>query len=338
MKKIFLKTKNFYIKHKKAINTASRIIISIGLIVYLITTQFKDFKTIASTLKNINIALILLSFSTHIYGIWVTAYRWQILLKTQNIRLSVLSLSSSTLIGQFFNNFLPTSIGGDVYRAYDVTKKTGFPMSSSISVLVVERLSGIIASAVFATAALFLGFTTIGGKSIIIPILIFLAISILIFFLILNPNILGIQKLAKKIKLFEKILEKLKNVYHTFLSFKKYKWVLIKVLFYSLTLQFAVIINYWLASRSLGINLDLTAFIFIVPVVSIIAMLPISLGGIGVREGSLVFIMVSLGAHNEKAAMCSLLLFAMLLIMGIIGGLIYAIRPFLARKDKDRII
>jgi len=338
MKKIFKKIRNFYRKNKKVINTALRIIISAGLIVYLITTQFKDFKTIASTLKDISITLILLSFSTHIYGIWITAYRWQTLLKTQNIKLSILSLSSSTLIGQFFNNFLPTSIGGDVYRAYDVTKKTAFPMSSSVSVLVVERLSGIIASAVFATAALFLGFTTIGGKSIIIPILIFLVISVIIFFLILNPNILGIRKLAKKIKFLEKILKKLKNVYDTFLSFKKYKWVLVKVLFYSLTLQFAVIVNYWLASRSLGINLDLTAFIFIVPVVSIIAMLPVSLGGIGVREGSLVFIMVSLGAQNAKAAMCSLLLFAMLLIMGIIGGLIYAIRPFLAKKDKDRII
>ncbi len=338
MKKIFKKIRDFYAKHKKVINTALRIIISLGLIIYLITTQFKDFKTIASTLKDISILLILLSFSTHIYGIWITAYRWQTLLKTQNIRLSVLSLSSSTLIGQFFNNFLPTSIGGDVYRAYDVTKKTGFPMSSSVSVLVVERFSGIIASAVFATAALFLGFTTIGGKSIVIPILIFLAISIIIFFLILNPNILGIRKLAKKIKFLEKILEKLRNVYNTFLTFRKYKWILIKVLFYSLTLQFAVIVNYWLASRALGINLDLTAFIFIVPVVSIIAMLPISLGGIGIREGSLVFMMVSLGAQNAKAAMCSLLLFAMLLIMGIIGGLIYAVRPFLAKKEKDRII
>ncbi|MCE5328763.1 flippase-like domain-containing protein [bacterium] len=332
MKKIFKNIRDFYKKHKKVINITLRIIISAGLIIYLVMTQFKDFKTIASTLKEISIPLILLSFSTHIYGIWITAYRWQTLLKTQDIRLSILSLSSSTLVGQFFNNFLPTSIGGDVYRAYDVTKKSGFPMSSSVSVLVVERFSGIIASAVFATAALFLGFTTIGGKSVIIPILIFLAVSIIIFFLILNPNVLGIRKLAKKIKFLEKILEKLRNVYHTFLSFKKYKWVLIKVLFYSLTLQFAVIVNYWLASRALGINLDLTAFIFIVPIVSIISMLPVSLGGIGVREGSLVFMMVSLGAQNAKAAMCSLLLFAMLLIMGIIGGLIYAIRPFLARK------
>jgi len=242
------------------------------------------------------------------------------------------------LIGMFFNNFLPTSIGGDLYRAYDITKKADFPMSSSISVLVVERLSGIIASAVFAVAALFLGFTAIGGKSVIIPIIIFLIASLFIFFLILNPKIFGVQKFAGRIKFIQKMIDKLKNVYHTFLTFKEYKWVLVKVMFYSLTLQFAVIINYWLASRALNINLGLTAFIFIVPIVSIISMLPISLGGIGVREGSLVFIMVSLGASNEKSAMVSLLLFAMILFFGIIGGLIYAIRPLLAKKEKDRLL
>ena len=338
MKKFFTKIRSFYIGHKKLINIVLRTIISLGLIIYLAITQFKDFKTIASTLKDISPVLILLSFSTHIYGIWITAFRWQTLLKTQGVRLSVLSLSSSTLIGQFFNNFLPTSIGGDVYRAYDVTKKSNFPMSSSVSVLVVERLSGIIASGAFAAAALFLGFTAIGGKSIVIPIIIFLAVSIFIFFLILNPNILGLHKLAKKVKFLQKILEKLRNVYDTFLSFKSHKWTLVKVIFYSLTLQFAVIINYWLASKSLGIPLNLGVFIFIVPVVSIISMLPISLGGIGVREGFLVFLMVSLGAQNAKAAMCSLLLFAMLLVIGIIGGLIYAIRPLLAKKERGRLV
>jgi len=338
MRKIIEYIRNFYRKYKKIINTTLRIIISLGLIVYLIISQFKDFKTISSTLRNLNILFLTLSFLTHIYGIWLTAFRWQTLLKTQGVHLSVLSLTSSTLIGQFFNNFLPTSIGGDVYRAYDVSKKSGFPMSSSVSVIVVERLSGIIASAVFAVAALFLGFTAIGGKSIIIPIVIFLVISLIVFFLILNPNIFGINKKLKKIKFLEKFLSKLKNVYNTFLTFKNYKWTLVKVIFYSLTLQFAVIINYWLASKALGIPLDLTAFIFIVPVVSIIAMLPISLGGIGVREGSLVFLMVSLGAQNAKAAMCSLLLFAMLIIIGIVGGIIYGVRPFLAKKEKDRLI
>jgi glycosyltransferase 2 family protein len=102
----------------------------------------------------------------------------------------------------------------------------------------------------------------------------------------------------------------------------------------SLALQFGVILHYWLAARSLGINLSLTSFFFIVPVVTIIAMLPITIGGTGLRENVLVFFMVALGAQSEKSAMTSLLLFAMLLILGIIGGVIYAVRPFILRQSR----
>jgi len=124
------------------------------------------------------------------------------------------------------------------------------------------------------------------------------------------------------------------EIYHTFLSFKKYKLALFEALFCSLALQFGVICNYYLAARSLGVNLSLASFIFIVPVVATIAMLPITIGGTGLRENALVFFMVALGAQNEKAAMTSLVLFAMLLVLGIIGGIIYAVRPFILKQSQ----
>ncbi|MFZ3106734.1 MAG: lysylphosphatidylglycerol synthase domain-containing protein, partial [Candidatus Hydromicrobium sp.] len=122
--------------------------------------------------------------------------------------------------------------------------------------------------------------------------------------------------------------EKLYNVYKTLMSFKKYKMALIKVLIFSFLLQFAVILNYFLAARALGINLTLTTFIFIVPVVATIAMIPISIGGIGLRENSFVFILVAMGTANEKAALCSLLIFFMLVLVGIAGGIVYIVRPY----------
>ena len=93
-----------------------------------------------------------------------------------------------------------------------------------------------------------------------------------------------------------------------------------------------IILNYYLAARALDIDLGLIAFIFIVPVVATIAMLPISIGGIGLRENSLVFIMVAMGVINEKAAIFSLLIFAMFLILGLLGGITYIVRPFFERR------
>jgi glycosyltransferase 2 family protein len=334
--------KSFYKNHKKKIFTILRIVVSIGLIAYLIKSQFKDLKTILDMVKTVNVSLLLASASFHILGIWLSALRWQILLKTQDIKISQGYLSSSFLIGSFFNNILPTSIGGDIFRSLDAANKAKISVGKSASVLVIDRFAGVISAAIYAVIALFLGFATIGTTSYVIPIVIFFVICIILGFLILNPSILKLNKIVGKIKFLSKIKEKLVEVYHTFLSFKKFKLALAEALFCSLVLQFGVICNYYLAARSLGVNLSFASFIFIVPVVATIAMLPITIGGTGLRENTLVFFMVALGVQNEKAAMTSLALLAMLLILGVIGGIIYAVRPFVlkqsrpSRKDLDK--
>jgi len=318
---------SFYRENKKLILLLVRIIISVSLIVFLVKTQFKDIRSALEIIKSVNKPLLILSLSTHIFGIWITAVRWNTLLGTQKVKLGTTTLTLTVLIGFFFNNFLPTSIGGDVFRTYDAAKKANIPIETSASIIIVERFSGIISASTYAIIALFLGFTAIGNRSFIIPVIIFFIICIIIAFLILNPSILRLNKLINKIKFLKKVKEKLANIYFTFLSFKKFKWVLVRVMIYSFLLQFAVILNYFLAAKSLGINLNLTAFIFIVPVVTIIAMVPISIGGIGIRENTLVFIITAMGVGSEQAAICALLIFLMLIFIGIIGGITYSVRP-----------
>ncbi len=324
----------FYRKNRKTILLLVRIAISASLIFYLIRTQIKAFSDIIEILKSSNKFLLLLSLSTHALGTYITAVRWKALLNTQKVKLSTATLSITVLIGSFFNNFLPTSIGGDVFRAYDASKKGNIPLGTSASVILVERFSGVVSAATYAIIALFLGFTTIGHRSVIIPIIIFFVISLILSFLIINPSLFKLDKISRKFKLIRKLTEKLSNVYNTLASFKKYKAVLVEVLIFSFLLQFTVILNWWLASMALGIDLSLTAFIFIVPVVATIAMIPISVGGIGLRENSLVFIMVAMGVNNEKAVLCSLLILLMLIIMGAIGGVIYIVRPYFEGRSK----
>ena len=324
---------SFYKKNRKTILLFFRIAISVSLIAYLIVTQFKDLKNVADILKTANIYLLLLSLSTHIFGVWITAVRWKTLLDTQKAGLGA---RTSVLIGFFFNNFLPTSIGGDVFRAYDASRKGKIQIGTSASIILVERFSGVIAAATYAIVALFLGFTAIGNQSVVIPIVIFFAITIILAFLIINPSILRIDRFFDRFRILRKLKGKLSGVYKTLQSFKKYKMALVKILVFSFLLQFAVILNYYLAARALGIELGLASFLFIVPVVTIIAMLPISIGGIGLRENSLVLIMIALGAANDKATLVSLLTFMMLIIVGIIGGITYNIRPYIeARTGKN---
>ena len=328
---------SFYRKNKRTILLILRIAISVSLIAFLIRTQFKDFGTAIDTLRLSHKGLLLLSFSTHIAGIWITAERWRILLKAQNARLGVGSLSVTVLIGFFFNNFLPTSIGGDVFRVYDSAKKANMPVEKSASIVLVERFSGIVSAAIFAIVALFLGFTAIGDQSVIIPIIIFFVISLIIGFFLINPSFFKLDRLVDRIVFLKKIRNKLSNIYHTLKSFKKSKIALVQTLLYGLLLQFMVILNYFLAARALGIELGLVTFIFLVPVVLVIAMLPISIGGMGLRENSTVFILVAMGVIREDAALFSLIIFAMLILFGAFGGIAYVVRPFFDNRIKNRI-
>ncbi len=324
----------FYRKNKKSILLALRIIISVSLIAFLIRTQFNDLKSALIILRSASKNLILLSLSTHLAIILITALRWKTLLNTQKAKLGIGVLTFSVAIGFFFNNFLPTSIGGDVFRTYDAAKKGRIRIGTSASIILVERFSGVISAATYAIIALFLGFTYIGNRSVMIPIIIFFVVTIILAFLIINPHILKLDRLFARFKFLSNLNERVSNIFKTLKSFKKFKWALVKVLAYSFIIQFAFIMNYYLAARALGIGLNLTTYIFIVPVVAAIAMIPISIGGIGLRENSVVFILVAFGVTREKAAVLSLILFAMLIFSGIIGGIIYIVRPYFENKFK----
>ena len=326
----------FYRKNKKPILLTARVMISILLIVFLIKTKLKDFSDVIEILKSSDKILLLLSFSTHALGVYITAVRWKTLLDTQKVKLSTATLSATVLIGSFFNNFLPTSIGGDVFRTYDASKKGNITLGASTSIILVERLSGVVSASIYAMVALFLGFTAIGHQSVIIPIIIFFVIAVTFAFLIINPSLFKLDKVFNRFKFIRKLKEKLSSAYDTLISFKKYKRALIVVLIFSFLLQFTVILNWFLAAKALGINLNIEAFIFIVPVVSTIAMVPISVGGIGVRENSLVFIMVAMGVANDKAVLCSLLILFMIVLVGIVGGITYSIRPYFKSKFKEK--
>jgi len=323
---------SFYRENRKVLLFTLRISISLSLIAVLVTTQLKDFGLALDILKSSHIGFLLLSFATHFVGLWITAERWRILLRAQNIGLGMGTITLTVLIGFFFSNFLPTTIGGDVYRIYDSSKRAKIPVEKAASVILVERFSGVVSAATYAVVALFLGFTAIGEQSVIIPIVIFFSVTIILGFLLINPSLLRLDRLVQRIGFLNKIRERLRNIYHTLRGFKQTKPALVYALLYSFAMQFMIILNYYLAARALDIELGLIAFIFIVPVVATIAMLPISIGGIGLRENSLVFIMVAMGVINEKAAIFSLLIFAMFLILGLLGGIAYIIRPFFERR------
>ena len=132
--------KNYLIFFGKAV-------VSIALIWYLLSIT--EFSAVFASLRSATPFWLLLSFITLLIGKILTSYRWQVLLKAQNIVIPLRFLIASVFVGQFFNSFLPTTVGGDAMRAYDTASQSNEATKSVISVFA-DRLIGVFALALLA--------------------------------------------------------------------------------------------------------------------------------------------------------------------------------------------
>jgi len=99
-----------------------------------------------------------------------------------------------------------------------------------------------------------------------------------------------------------------------------------------MTIQGFFLLSYYLISVSLNMKIAFYIFIFIIPFVSIVSSIPISIGGIGIRENALVFVLAVFGAVQSGAMLFSLILLAIILIIGFTGGIVYLVKNLTGRS------
>ncbi len=174
---------------KNLLSFIGKAVVSIALIWYLLSTT--EFSAVFASLTSASPFWLLLSFVTLILGKIITSYRWQVLLKAQDIDIPLRFLIGSVFVGQFFNSFLPTTIGGDAMRAYDTASMSKDSTKSVVSVFA-DRLIGVFALALLALLALVLGF--ISGQDVsfyVLPVLLLFFLCSFGILLIFNERLLA---------------------------------------------------------------------------------------------------------------------------------------------------
>ncbi|MCB0296666.1 MAG: flippase-like domain-containing protein, partial [Calditrichaeota bacterium] len=133
---------------KKIAMNLLRAVISFGLLAYLITMA--DLDKIAGVLAQADFSYIGLALVIFLGGVFVLTLRWQVLLKCVGIEPGYRRLLMYYFIGYFLNNFLPTSIGGDVSRAFNVARHSE-RRSPGIASILLERVLGLLATMTLAS-------------------------------------------------------------------------------------------------------------------------------------------------------------------------------------------
>ena len=131
--------------------TATKVVVSAGLLYWVLSRS--NLGEVLAAAGSAHVGLLLFAYSLHLVGLYLSATRWKGLLRAQSIEASTVFLMKSFLVGSFFNQFLPSTVGGDASRAYD-SYRLGNKKASAMTSVVVDRLLGLLALMTFAVMAL----------------------------------------------------------------------------------------------------------------------------------------------------------------------------------------
>jgi len=273
-----------------------KIIISLCLFVYLTTLINWDivfnlnYDFSIYVIVSVLIALLFLGFM---------AIRWTILIASfSNERPKFSILYRYYLLGSFFNVFFPGAIGGDIMRIHYSNKKYHLGIQKATAIILFERISGLI------------------GLSLIF--------SFSIFF---NHTIADHINIDKQYILLFPFIVWIVNIFVKKISYKKgytvsYRTINI-VIFLSILGQFADIFIAYILCYYFHLPITLGNLLTIMPLVYIVTVLPISLGGIGVREGAFVGLLALYGVGASTAVIISFLMYFIRILIGVIGWIVY---------------
>jgi uncharacterized protein (TIRG00374 family) len=261
------------------------------------------------------------------YGVveLIAAVRWRLLLNVQGIVLSWTRLNALLLIGVFFNYFVPGGTGGDVVKIYYLLKETPGHRGPALLSVLVDRLAGVISLCLLAGVLTFARWDWLmsapAARQYIWAGLIILGSSLggLHFTYIVTRH--GwVHKLPARMPGRDKLAE-IALAYHLYA--KSWRESL-AALVLSLFANVGYFITFYCAGRALHSSLTLLDLCTIMPIVNTIAAMPISLGGVGVREGLFqIFLGELCGVPAPVAVLISSVGYLLTLGWGLIGGVVY---------------
>lgn len=295
--------------------TVLRIAVSAALIAWILHEV--PIREVLDAVRSADLRLVLLALALSPLGYWSSVSRWRLLIRSQGGDAPFGFLVRSFLVGVFFNNLLPSTIGGDAIRAWD-TARSGVGRAPAVAIVVVDRFVGLLALMLFAGVGLFLS----GHLTDEVPALVGwvaggAAVMALIAALLFLPS-------RRAPELLSRLGPRFKKVSDAMFAFQGKGTVLAKAFGWSVLLQTLVVLNGWLLAKALHVPIPLPAFFLIVPLAVFVMMIPVSINAIGVRENVWAFFFAAFGVASARAVAVAWLDYGLVLIQALVGGAIYA--------------
>ena len=317
------------------------ILLVCGILLFVTIIRSIDIKKLFEIFQKVNFYFIFISFILLAMEVLIRSLKLKRLISLiGNVKFKDCLIIY--LMGMPFGSVTPGRIG-DLVRVYIIKQKTRLSMTNSFAIWVIDRFMEVIALFSLASIGLliFLIHQRLNGE--VFHLMLFLAcITIFLLFFIINLK----RKWTKQIlKLFyqivvphtvrEKFSSNVSTFYLNLTTILENQLPLLNILVLSLLSWILVSIRGFIYGLSLGMNVKLIYFIFLVPVINAVEILPISIMGIGTRDYTTILLYSFLGVSKEYGLSLSLMLFILGLIPQMVVGYFIAWRKKLFKFGEE---
>ncbi|MEK6909105.1 MAG: lysylphosphatidylglycerol synthase transmembrane domain-containing protein [Nanoarchaeota archaeon] len=268
---------------KNLLKRLFKVIFSIALIFILF--KLIDLNKVINLIIDIDFKFLFFPAIIFFIGLFLSVKKWKKILEVYGININSSELFKLYLVGSFYNNFLPSTIGGDGYKFIKLNKKYNSKKKEILSSIILERAFGFFTWFVINLVFFFIFFRTIIKNKYLLSLEIFLILGPP--FLLILINIFG-----KYFKIFKGIslMSKLSNLFSTLgIIIRNYK-IFFFSFFISIIINALTIFSIYSIFLSFGISVDLRIIAFCMSLIIIYSIIPISLNNIGFTESLSVLV------------------------------------------------
>jgi uncharacterized protein (TIRG00374 family) len=319
-----------------------KVIVS-GLLIALLLNKINT-ETLAQTFQNVRfgwiIAALVLFSASHFPG----AFQWKRLLDAQGVRIPFFRILCSYFTGLFFNNLLIGGIGGDVYRIMDIRRISG-RSAAAVSTVFLDRVMGLFVLSSMAVISvpgiLFQSEVPVFFRWFILLIIASWGFVVCFFFI---KRFAGFfSRIIKKL-LPAKLHLKSVDIYNSIHDFTHQPKLFFQVTILSIVVQTARVWTHAMLAQSLGCSISAGYFFLFIPMIAILSSLPISIGGIGLREQSGIILFAAAGMAGSDALAMEFMSFLVLAVSSLPGVVCFIIgkgsrpnRPKFQDREKSKL-
>lgn len=303
----------------------AKILISGGLLYWLLSKI--DRGQLWHTVQNASLAWLAVAMALYVVVVLISSWRWHRLLEAQHVHVTYAHVTGSFLVATFFNNFLPSNIGGDVIRIRDTAEAAG-SRTRAATIVLLDRAIGLIGLVLVAALGATIA-TELGDSEPFNPLWLWLGMaggSAAVVAALFYPKLIGVA--LKPLKIFhqEWVTLQISRLIHALEKFAESPVALLQCFGGAIAVQAVIIAVYAVIAYAMHIPVPVVQLAVMIPMSFLVQMVPLSVNGFGVREAFYVFYFARLGLSTESAIALSFLGTVLIMLFSISGAVVMALR------------